>query len=196
MLFRSSTLNIDLGAGKFEISDTSSNLVDVEAAGLIEGYELKSDDGVNINLSMIGPKHLKIDGNNKIKRKAYIKLNQNVTWNLNFQIGAASIDSDLRNFKIRNINLDGGASKIDFDLGNLCDTMEVNINTGASSVEINIPRSSGCEIYTNTGLSGEKFSDFIKYENNIYRTDNYDNSTKKIFIKINGGISSFKVRRI
>jgi hypothetical protein len=131
---------------------------------------------------------------NKMKRKAEIKLNPKLVWDLNLDIGASNFECDYSLLKLRNLSIDGGASNIEIKLGDIYDTTNVNIEVGASNIEIAIPSSSGCLIITSTGLSHKEFEGFIKNEDQ-YRTKNFTTANKKIMLKISGGISSFRVSR-
>ena len=71
----------------------------------------------------------------------------------------------------------------------------LKIEAGASDMDILIPDSSGCEINSDVALSSKNYEDFIKISKNIYRTENFDTSTKKIFIEIDCGVSSIDVKK-
>ncbi len=78
-------------------------------------------------------------------------------WDLNIDAGATSIDFDLEAFKIDKIDIDGGAASISLKLGDLNDKTDVRINAGAASITIEVPETSGCEIFTSTVISSKKF---------------------------------------
>ena len=80
------------------------------------------------------------------KNKVEIGLNSLPIWNMNFDIGAAAIDFDLSPYKISTMKLDIGAASLDLKLGDKYPKTIVDIDAGASSINIMIPDSSGCEI--------------------------------------------------
>jgi hypothetical protein len=88
-----------------------------------------------------------------------------------------------------------GAASLKLKLGEMHDTVNVRIEGGASSIRIYIPKNSGCEIKSDMGLSSKDFEEFINIGDDTYRTPNYDSAVKKIFIVLDGGVSSVKVKR-
>jgi hypothetical protein len=188
------TLHFNAGAGSFKIADTCSDLIEVFSFKNLGDFNLSNSGtrvDVELNLDMTLDKFWK---KNKKKRKAEIKFNPVIPWNLNLSIGASNFDCDFSKYKIYNLNIDGGASNIEIKLGDVADTTNVNIEVGASNIEISIPVSSACQIITNTGLSQKDFSGF-KINEDIYTTENFKTSKKKIFLNLSGGVSSFKVSR-
>src|SRR3989339_288915 len=133
--------------------------------------------------------------NGKIKNKVNISLNTNPVWDLNFEVGAASTEFDLRPYKVDDVDIDIGAASLKIYLGDLNDTTNIEIDAGASSIEILIPESSGCELNADVTLSSKDFDRFNKVGKELYRTENFDCSTKKIFLNIDSGVSSVKIRR-
>ena len=131
----------------------------------------------------------------EIRNKAIVKLNALPDWDLNFEVGAASINLDLRPYKTQNINIKMGAASMKIRLGEKSEVTNLNIKSGASSVYVYVPDSSGCEITTHTALSSKDFRDFDKINSNLYRTNNFEKAKKKIFITVNSGVSSIKVIR-
>lgn len=131
------------------------------------------------------------DGSNDVR----LRLNKLPVWEMHVKMGAGQVDFDLSNYKVREFNFDGGAAEMDIKLGDLLPITDVNVKTGVAEVKINIPTNSGCRITTKTGLSSKDFIGFTKLEDGVYETPNYQSSTKKIFIKLDGGLSSFEVKR-
>jgi hypothetical protein len=62
-------------------------------------------------------------------------------------------------------------------------------------MDILIPDSVGCEIDSDDALSSKNYEGFKRISHNIYRTDNFDSSSKKIFIEIDCGVSSIDVKK-
>ncbi|MGF1922670.1 MAG: hypothetical protein ACQUHE_00715 [Bacteroidia bacterium] len=114
---------------------------------------------------------------------------------MNVFIGAGEVDFDLSNYKVRTFNIDGGMASIDVKIGDMLAITDVNMQLGMADITIKIPKGSGCRIKTKTGLSSKDFDGFNKLENGTYETANYQSSSKKIFINLDGGLSDFKVKR-
>jgi hypothetical protein len=122
-------------------------------------------------------------------------LNTVPIWEMNLNMGAGQIDFDLASYKVRTLSFDGGAAELDIKIGSLLPIVDVNVKTGVADVKIKVPKGSGCRIKTKTGLSTKDFSGFTKISEGLYETPNFQNSGSKVFISLDGGLSSFEVDR-
>lgn len=184
------------GAGRFEISDTTSEFVRADIHSSISEYGLReyTADGIpHMRLSM-GEGSVTWRGS-KMKNRVRIALNPEPAWDLNIDAGAAKIDFDLRPYLVRSLNLDAGAASVVIRLGSRADTCEVDIETGASSVTLKVPEDVGCELRTESALSSKHIEGFEKSPSGVYRTENFETAKKHMFIDIESGLSSIKVHR-
>lgn len=189
-------LNISGGGTSFKLSGESDSLIQ---AGVERRYgnfilQRESSDSVTTLTFKMRNKQNKWslgDGGNDVD----LKLNKKPEWNINMNMGAGEVDLDMEGYKMRSFRFDGGAASIDLKVGDLLPITDVTVKTGVADVKINIPEASGCRIKTKTGLSAKDFTGFIKVDNGNYETANYKTSTKKIFINLDGGLSSFEVNR-
>ncbi|MEN5233304.1 LiaI-LiaF-like domain-containing protein [Sphingobacterium faecium] len=191
------TANIDLGATQIKLKDTTeSNLF--EATNNSNKYFLslnsdsKEGQPITLNLSGKTKKGINSKGNTTL-----IKLNKNIIWDLNLDVGAADIQGDLSNFKLRNLTIDAGASNLDLKLGYPQINSNINIDAGASSIQIAIPRDAACQIITEMALSSVNADDsFIKgNEKGTLTSPNFDKAKNKFQIAIDGGITSVSITR-
>jgi LiaI-LiaF-like transmembrane region len=191
---KTATLDLNANVGSFKIDDTTSSLFTATTKGYGDRFYLtRQTNNKDTKLIFGSQKKFVIFG--KSKNKVDINLNKNPLWNLSFDIGAASSEFDLRPFKVRDVDINMGAASLKIYLGDLSDTTNVEIDAGASSIEISIPENSGCELRADVTLSSMHFDRFNKIDKKLYRTDNFDSSPKKIFLKIDSGVSSVKIRR-
>ncbi len=191
---QNAVLDLDAVAGEFHISPTDAYLLKFEREGNVGKYSLDAENAgssVVLKLSMNGQK---IRSGN-IKNDATISLNPAIIWDLKVDAGAAKIDFDLSPFKIDRIDVDGGASSLNLKIGDLYDKTDIRINTGASAIKIEVPKSAGCELHTSTVLSSKSFEGFDKIDNGYYQTKDYSTTTKKIIIKIDAAVSDVRVVR-
>ena len=187
-------LNLNAAAGKFYIKNISSGLFEFDSEGDAGPYNVKTirDDNtatIDINLKKRYIRH----GN--ITNDVWLALNPGPVWNLNIDVGAASLEMDLSPFKTEKIDIDGGASKIELKIGDKLNNIKVNIDAGASAIIIKIPYESACELHTSTVLSAREIDDFNKIKSGLYQTPNFSDSANQIFIDIDAAISSLKVER-
>jgi hypothetical protein len=193
---RHAVLSLNSGAGSFYLNDTTDKLFEANTESNIGDYSLNAEkDGLTerLDLAFEGKdNHWSWGGS---KNKVDLKLSGRVDWKLNMDVGACSTDFDLSKFSIASMDIKAGASSIKIRLGDRSDTTNVNMNTGASSVTIYVPQGSGCQIRDEAKLSSKSFQDFAKASDDVYKTSNFDSSKKKIFVDIEAGVSSIKVRR-
>ncbi len=189
-------LKLDAAAGEFRLEETApaDQLLTLFKEGSVGNYSMTSQDEYDVRTI-----ELKIrESNAKIRTKGNrVKLGLNTTpvWDFDMNIGAASIDFDLSNYKVGEIDLDGGASAINLKLGDRSDYTKLDIDAGAASIDIKIPESAGAELKIETALSSKNFPGFKKIEKGLYRTENYESAAKKIEIKIDAAVSSLNINR-
>lgn len=188
-------LEMDVAAGKFRIEEPSNDhLVDFEAYSNIGPYignVVSNGDHADINISM--EDSFVKNGTNR--NRASIKLNPNILWDLNFDIGAADFRGDFEKFKVSKIDIDGGASSIRIKIGNLQKETFVKLDAGAASIKFEIPKNAGCKVNSESFLVDMDLDGFTKTENGDYITDNYNESDQKITIDIDAAISQLTVTR-
>jgi hypothetical protein len=190
------TLNFEAGGGSFKITDTTNNLFYATTEGIQNNYSLTRNDedsSSTINFKM-GNKSVFRFGKD-YKNKVDISLNSKPVWDMNFDVGAASMDFDLTPFKVKTVDVDMGAASITIKLNNLYPETEVIVDAGASDINILIPKGSGCKIVTDGALSSKHFSDFKKIDSDNYQTENFEQSNNKVYINIECGVSSISVDR-
>jgi hypothetical protein len=189
-------LNFDAGAGSFQISKTTDNLIFAKTEGYNYDYKLNrfdTDSSTTINFDM-GDKAIFRFGKN-YKNNIDLNLNPNPVWDMNFDVGAASMDFDLTEFKTRNIDVDMGAASIKIKLGNLYSESNLTVDAGASDINIFIPKESGCKIVLDGALSSKHFTEFDKIDSDNYQTENFNEVQNKVYINIECGVSSISVDR-
>lgn len=191
---KTAVLHFKGGAGSFKLFSATDKLVEFQAEGLKDMYSLRRNDSgtySEIFFDMKG-KSIKI-GKQNYKNSVEISLNPNPEWDLNFDVGASSLDLDLTQFKVRNTEINMGAAALRIKYGNLVTTSDLKVSAGASDIDILIPKDIGCEIKTDAKLSSKNFKGFDKIKSDIYRTKNFNTAEKKLYIKIDCGISSIDV---
>jgi hypothetical protein len=190
------TLNFDAGAGSFNISRTTENLIDAKAEGVKHNFKLTrfdSDSSTTIDLSMRQKSVFRFG--KSYKNNIDVALNPIPVWDMNFDVGAASMDFDLTEIKTRKIDVDMGAASIKIKVGSLYPETKLSVDAGASDINIFVPKESGCKIVTDGALSSKHFNDFEKIDSDNYRTANFDETANKVYIEIDCGVSSISVKR-
>jgi hypothetical protein len=88
-----------------------------------------------------------------------------------------------------------GAASLDVKLGSLSEETRLNVEAGASNIDILVPEEVGCQVKTDDVLSSKNIYGFTKIKSDLYRTEGFDDADKKIFIEIDCGVSSINIRR-
>lgn len=196
---KNAILNLSGGGTSFKLHDVTDSLFEASVNKKKGNFSLTktSTDTTNTLTFKMNDRSYKGNKNNWTfnsgGNKVDVRLNTAPQWTLNLTIGAGELDFDLTKYKIRTLNFDGGAADLKIRVGDLLPIADVNIKTGVANVEIKVPQESGCRIKTNTGLASKDFKGFVKKDDGYYETPNYSTSKNKVFIKLDGGLSSFEV---
>jgi hypothetical protein len=127
--------------------------------------------------------------------KLTLALTKNVPLDLTVKSGASKLNFDFSENQIKNLTVKAGASSIFTKLGNkTVGDASVNIDAGASSIEIEVPKSYSVTVRSESGLSSHDLSGFSK-KDDVWVSDGNDANAKKINITIKSGVSSIKVTR-
>jgi hypothetical protein len=186
-------LNLRHSIGTLTIKDTTNDLASVESVSPL-GYKWIRKHFADYELLELKPKYDHGTFTFNTSPFTTIKLNAAPTWDIRLDISATTATLDFSKFKVEQLHLDAGASSIDLRLGNLADKLNVFIDAAAATIDIELPKDVGCEIYCNNRLGKAHFDGFIK-KGDAMRTDNFDTASKKVYINLDSGVSSIDVRR-
>ncbi len=182
------------GAGKFVMEETTQDLIEAQTENGLGRYELKKydEDGTtSVSLRMRDRRAFRFFG--KLRNRAEIRLNDQPSWDMRFQTGASKLDLDLSPYKTDRVTIDAGLSTIRLKLGGRSEEVKVRVKTGVSTVRIEVPLSSGCEIRDNAHIGSTDYEGFTKASDNTWQTGNFDDASNKIYIDVDTGVSSVKV---
>jgi hypothetical protein len=187
-------LKLEAAAGNFNLQGMTSDFLSFNKTGDIGNYSLTTTNQngrkqINLSLEKSGIRH------SVSENKVEIKLSEKPSWNLDFDIGAAEILMDLRDYKIDTTNIDAGASSIDIKIGDKNPLTVMTFNAGASSIKIEIPKESGCQIKSESFMISKEFEGFSKKGDGIYQTANFASGKNKIFLTIKTAISKIEINR-
>jgi Domain of unknown function (DUF5668) len=191
-------LNVNGGGATYTLNDTTNQLFKANTKEFFGRYELNHHDEDSVYVMDFNMKDNKGDHFNwggEKSNTADIKLNPAPEWEINVETGATKLDFDLSKFKLRSLVLKGGAASFTVKVGQPLATTNVEVSTGVSEVNIEIPQNAACRIQTDSGLSSTSFDGFTKKDDGHYETAGFDAAKNKIYVHMSGGISDFKVRR-
>nr|WP_199158705.1 DUF5668 domain-containing protein [Pedobacter sp. ASV2] len=193
---KKAVLNISGGGISFNLKGETSELINADIKKKHGDFSLTkqvTDTATLLTFKMQDKKNKWNfgDGGNDVN----FKLNKAPIWDILMKLGAGEADFDFADYKIRTFRFEGGAASMDIKVGDLLPITDVIVKSGVADIKIKVPTNSGCRIKTKTGLSAKDFDGFDKISDGVYETSNYKSSTKKIFINLDGGLSSFEVQR-
>jgi len=193
---KTASLSFNAGAGTFKLLPPTEKLVDFRTEGNKANYNLNRNDSESHTDITFNMKNTKVRfGKNNYKNSVEMSLNSKPEWELNFDVGAASVDLDLTPYKVSKVDVDMGAAALNIKFGDLADVTRFKIEAGASDIDILIPENVGCEINSDAALSSKNYEDFKKIDKDLYRTENFDTAQKRIYIEIDCGVSSIDVKK-
>jgi hypothetical protein len=159
-----------------------------------------SENKANINLNIGKNGHNVKLKDSKLNEKYTVVLDPDMLWNMNVNIGAADIDIDLSDFKVKNFSLDAGAADIDLKFGSLYPEVHAEINIGVSDLNLKLPENMNCRIEKDGGLNDWDINGFTIEKKGVYFAPailHAGDSTisGNIYIKISSGVSSISIER-
>ncbi len=187
-------LHLDAAAGNFHLEGVTSDFLSFSKSGDIGNYSLttSNEEGrkkINLSMEKSGIRH-------SVKTNdVEIKLSDKPSWNLKFEIGAAEINMDLRDYKIDTTTIDAGASSINIKIGNKSPVTYMTFNAGASSIKVEIPKESACQVKSESFMISKEFEGFTKKGDGIYQTANFATGKNKIYLTIKTAISKIEINR-
>ncbi len=188
-------LTIKGGAVAYEIEGTTDKLFSAEATSTIGTHHLETTTtGSNADLTfqMRNTKKSKWNGD---ENWAKISLNTQPTWYINLDMGAGSAEFDLTTYKVASLHFKGGAASFEAKMGEPLKETTITAESGVASVEIEVPKTSACRIVVKSGLSSRDFPGFTKQDDGSYVTEGYDGASNRFTINLQGGLTSFAVKR-
>jgi hypothetical protein len=189
------SIDIDFGAGDLRLMKPCAELVKVDAQSNFVKYSFRTETGDERTAIFVsGRGHTKHVGK-KNENDLNIALCALPIWDFSLDMGASDAELDFSPYKVSSIDIDGGACDLDLKLGDSgCDT-KVEINTGASDIDIKVPMGVDCEINIESAITGKDFTGFEKIERGLWRTPNFGQGAYKIVIDLSCAVSDISVNR-
>jgi len=191
------TLKFDAVAGSYILKNSTKNLCtfkmsDNEMARYYKYSVKTSGDDAVINIGT--QHHVEFKLNHGSRGEGILRLNEDPVWTVYIKAGAAAINFNMEQFKVKKLNVDAGAADINVTVGENYPNVRINIDAGASDITVRIPEGSGCKVKMDTFLADKTLNGFEKI-NGKYVTSNYKEAENKIYIDIDSAVSSLKIVR-
>ena len=167
------SLELDAAAGSYVIKGTTHQLVDFKHAGDSGTYYMRTSSDEDMQHVRIGPESRRNQFSIYNSHEVDIKLNPELIWDLDIDAGAADIEIDLTEFIVRDFKINGGAASMEIKLGARSENLNLDIETGVSSVLIKVPKEVACEVNTNSFLVSKDLAGFDKVSKSTYVSPNF-----------------------
>ena len=188
--------DITASAGSYSIgsSKESGNLLNLNQSGPTCAYSLTSEDigrdRKKIDFSISGA----IDKSKIDSTKYNLQLNTHPVWNFDIDSGAASINIDGRDIKIKNIDIEQGVASTNIVVGKRYHDVNISVSSGVSTLKIKIPEDAYCKINNEGALNLKNLKGFSNKGDGIYiYNEKSANPSCRININLETALSSLNV---
>lgn len=191
------SMDIEFGAGNLKLTGPCAELAKVDINSNFVQYSFRSEGGDNeasFHLTGKGTtKHLQKGSSND--NDIELALCAQPVWDFSLDMGAASADLDFTPYRVSDLEINGGACDLDLKLGDSGFDTQVEINTGASDIDILVPSGLDCEIRIESAITGKDFKGFEKIERGLWRTPGYGQGTHRMTIEIECAVSDISIEQ-
>ncbi len=192
----SAKLKIEAGAMSMSFGGETAELLVLNPVESIIGMDIYHSvkNGRAFAELEMNPEDIHFGKKNKTQR-ANIKLNPDIPWDIDIEIGASSLDADLSDYIMEKIDIKAGAASLELKLGSKSKKTGVEIDGGAMSLKIYVPKEAGVKLHVDSFLNSNDIEGFISEGGGDYVTSDFSDTKNKIFINIDGALASIKVKR-
>lgn len=188
-------LTFSSGAGAFSIDGITDKLIEGHSKGWFSNYDISTNTEdttvyIDVNLHERNFKFF----NKRIKNRINMELNPKLIWDIDLNFGAAHGKFDFTPFNVRDINIGTGAATVDVKLGDISDNTDFHIEMGVATLNILLPKTVGCKLVGETFMVSKDTPGFTKKGNDTYYSENFGETTKRVNVYINSGVSSFSIK--
>ncbi len=190
-------LDLELGATDFNIGSGTEDFVVLDSN--LPGLKVKNT--VDNNMQHLHISHENFTqhflSNLDFNYNLDLALNEELPWSLDIDSGAVNGMVDLKNIKLKELDIDLGAGNIEVYLSDKSTNGTIDIDSGVSSIKLNIPEEAGILLEFDGALNSTNISelDFIKQSDNKYVSQNYESAVSKYHIKVDMGLGEFNINK-
>ncbi|MCL5666768.1 MAG: toast rack family protein [Patescibacteria group bacterium] len=189
---QSAEISVNSGAAQIYVSGGSDRLVSGTLDSNFAHASVSSQLNGNTQIVEIKTEGSGLNFGRHINR-LNLQLSTGTPLSLNLNSGASSLNLDFSGVNLQNFSLRAGASSAQIEFGDIAENSKADINAGASSVSLVLPKDVGAKINVSSALTGKNFSNFRQTGSNTYESENYNSAAKKMEINFNGGVSNVSV---
>ena len=187
-------LTLDLGASSLNMDSGQGDLLEAKLRGRSLDYWQKYRNGYESVDIGFESRDFTI-GNIQPHEASYdFYLNNEIIWDIEFDLGAISGNLNLQDLSVRTIDLDSGAASLTIILGDKHD-LDFSIDSGASNIDLIIPRGAGLRVEMDTGLTATNIEDLGLIDaGDYYISPNFDSAELKINLDVDMGLGKINFK--
>ena len=188
-------LNLDIGAARIDVDSERNDLLKVDARGIKLSHNNTYKNDMETAIFNFANKNHGLTIYNTRGSDYNFKLNEDVIWDLDLNLGAISGTLNLENIATRSVDLDMGAGNLNIILGNKYGRSDIEIDSGASNINITVPKDAGIKIKLDSSLSKTNIDDLslIKLGDH-YISPDYEERDVKLEFRISMGVGRVDFR--
>lgn len=187
-------LNMILGGADIEINSTNEKLLKAHIPNPhVQNQVLFNNGNKTLRVDLRQIREIHNIGNNNYNYE--IELNRDIVWDIEGEIGAAKGSFDLRDLNINEINLDVGAAQFDLMIGKNSEKTKIDIDGGATKIDITLPEEAGVKAKINGVLKESNMENlgWIK-KDDFFITPNYEEAKQKIDINVDLAVGQLNIK--
>ncbi len=193
---KTANLSLNFGANSIVLDSTPTNqLIQVNNQSQNQRIKLKADYVSEEHVDIVVEGKSFSEKNQSKSNKTSIQLHTSPIWNIHFNCGASAVKFDLSPYQIQDISVNAGAASMDLKLGKPSRKSTIELNSGASSLSISIPKDVAVRVDSKTFLSSISAKGLPKLSKKRYESSNYSSSAYSYNIQVKGAATSLTINR-
>ncbi|KAB3532753.1 hypothetical protein F8154_11435 [Alkaliphilus pronyensis] len=189
-------LKLKLGGLMFNVGGTADNLVEASIDNRYVSHGIQHKNSHKRAIVEFESKSNTVSFFDGETPYYVFKLNNEIPWSIDADVGAVSGEIDLRKLIIRDLHLKVGAGDVELILGDKGQLTDISINGGASNLDIIASKGLGIKARVDGGLNKTNLSNlgWIK-SNGYYISPGYEEASSKAIIDIDAGVANINITR-
>lgn len=151
----------------------------------------------SLDLTGLHVRDFRLDAGAGSVRMSVDRPNREIIDKVSISAGVGSVQTrHLGNLRFRHLEFDGGLGSYKLDCtGALPSRTRISSDIGVGSMVITLPDGVGAKAMTNDNwLSSENMYRFVQRSDNVYATENFSRSSRKVLLNLQSGLGSVSVR--
>lgn len=184
------SLEVDLGGCTFELNEDDESFME---SNMNISYQSNYNEAANKMEIKVWEEDISKNFAGK-DRSIELKLDEDLVWDINANIGAVDADFDMTELKIRTLDLQLGAGNADIFLGDDNEETNVHLNGGASNITLHIPEDSDIKVVKNGKLVNIEDEIGLNQNGSEYLSKSSDEAETIFNIYVNANAANVKIK--